>query len=72
LQYAEFLDWLAYRRMRGSFHIGTRLESGFALIAYMISRVSGGTAEPRDFMPHADAPEASLSDVMNILSGRRE
>jgi hypothetical protein len=58
--------------MRGSFHIGTRLESGFALLAYMVSRVSGGTAEPRDFMPHADTPEASLSDVMNILSGRRE
>jgi hypothetical protein len=58
--------------MRGSLHIGTRLESGFALIAYLISRVTGGSAEPRDFMPHADTPEGSLDDVLNILSGRRQ
>lgn len=71
VQYAEFMDWMTYRRMRGSLNIGNRLESGFALIAFMISRATGGTADQRDFMPHADAPEASLSEVMGILSGRQ-
>lgn len=71
VQYAEFMDWMTYIRMRGSLNIGNRLESGFALIAFMINRAAGGTADQRDFMPHADAPVASLSDVMGILSGRQ-
>jgi hypothetical protein len=71
LQYAEFLDWLIYRKMRGSLNIGTRLESGVALLAYLINHVAGGTAAPSDFMPHADPREASVTDVMEILSGRQ-
>lgn len=71
MQYTEFLDWLAYRRMRGSLSMPNRLESGFALIASLISRACGGNASPADFMPHMDQPDASLSDVMGILSGRR-
>lgn len=71
LTYAEFTDWLTYMRMRGSLSIGNRLESGFALIASLISRATGGSAEPRDFMPHLDMPEATLTDVMQILSGRQ-
>lgn len=71
LQYAEFLDWLTYRRMRGSLSMNNRMESGFALIASLISRACGGTASQSDFMPHADAPDASIADVMAILSGRQ-
>lgn len=71
MQFAEFIDWLTYLKMRGSVNIGSRLESGFALIAFMISRATGGTASQIDFMPHADTPTASLDDVMAILSGRQ-
>lgn len=71
LQYAEFLDWLTYRRMRGSLHMGTRMESGFALLASLISRACGGDASQLDFMPHAEQPAATLSDVMGILSGKQ-
>lgn len=71
MQYTEFLDWLTYRRMRGSLSVANRMESGFALIASMISRACGGNATPADFMPHVEPPDASLTDVMGILSGRR-
>lgn len=71
MQYTEFLDWLTYRHMRGSLFMGNRLESGFALIASLISQAAGGKAQQQDFMPHADLPDATISDVMNILSGKR-
>jgi hypothetical protein len=74
LQYSEFMDWLTYRRMRGSLNVSTRLESGIALLASMISRACGGNASQLDFMPHAEPPataDATLSDVVAILSGRR-
>jgi hypothetical protein len=71
LQYTEFLDWLTFRQMRGSLFVGNRLESGFALLASLTVQAAGGKATQQDYMPHADLPEASLSDVMNILSGRR-
>lgn len=71
VQYVEFLDWLTYRRMRGSFNLGNRLESGFALIAHLISRAAGGSATQVDFMPHADAKAATIEDVMGILSGKQ-
>lgn len=71
LQYAEFLDWLTYRRMRGSLNMANRMESGFALIASLISRACGGNAKQIDFMPHAEPPNATISDVMGILSGRQ-
>ena len=73
LQYAEWLDWLTYRRMRGSLHMGTRTESGFALIASLISRACGGHASQMDFMPHADQPaptDGTIADVVAILSGK--
>lgn len=74
MQYAEFTDWLTYHRMRGSFHLGTRLESGVALLASLISRACGGNASQLDFMPHADPPataDATLADVVAILSGKQ-
>jgi hypothetical protein len=71
MQYTEFLDWLTYRRMRGPLSMTNRMESGFALIASLISRACGGNATPADFMPHVEPPDASLAEVMGILSGRR-
>jgi hypothetical protein len=74
LQHAEFMDWISYRRMRGSLNMSTRLESGVALLASLISRACGGSASQLDFMPHAEPPsaaDATLSDVVAILSGRK-
>jgi hypothetical protein len=72
MSYAEALDWQAYIAKRGSLHVGLRLEAGFALIAWSINRALGGTAEITDFMPHFDEPEASLDDVMKLLSPSRK
>jgi hypothetical protein len=76
LQYGEFLDWLTYRNMRGNFNIGSRLESGVALLAWLVNNGLGGKATQRDYMPHADAeeqpaPATALGDVMAILGGKR-
>lgn len=66
---AEFMDWVEYREKRGTLHMGLRLEAGFALIATSINRAMGGKAEMEDFMPHMGR-EASIEDVMGILSGK--
>lgn len=70
MTYAEYCDWVAYIRKRGTLHQGMRIESAAALVSMMLSRVNGGKAEMADFMPHAK-PESgeSLSDVMNLLTG---
>lgn len=70
ISYVEFLSWIAYKNKRGSLNIGNRLESGFALIASILSKAHGGTSEMKDFMPHADEKVADVSDVMNLLSGK--
>lgn len=70
LTHEEALQWQAYRQMRGSLNVGMRLEAGFALVATMINRGLGGKANPSDFAPHFDEPESTLSDVLNILSGK--
>ncbi len=69
---AEFADWCEYREHYGSLHLGMRLEAGFALIALCINRAIGGKAELADFMPHLEQQEATLEDVMNILSGSKK
>ena len=71
LSHIESLKWMAYIEKRGSLNLGLRVEAGFALIAYTINRALGGKAEMQDFLPHFDEPEATLSDVMNMLTGKR-
>lgn len=71
MTFAEFRGWLVFRHMRGSLFVGNRLETGFALVASMISRAFGGKAEQIDFMPHADKPSASLNDVLKEFGGVR-
>ena len=70
MSYTEALDWQSYVEARGTLNLGMRLEAGFALIALSINRALGGHARMEDFMPHFDAPDASLDDVMRILSGK--
>jgi len=66
----EMLAWQAYRERYGTLHLGMRLEEGFALLAWVINRALGGHAEITTYMPHADAGEATLEDVMQMLTGR--
>ena len=39
------------------------------MIAMLINRACGGKAEMTEFMPHYEAPMATVDDVMKILSG---
>ncbi len=64
MSYAEALDWAEYRRLRGSFNAGTRIEWSSALLSMMINRATGGKAEMSDYMPHADEPEATIEYAM--------
>jgi hypothetical protein len=68
MSYAEFQTWAKYKQMRGSINLGNRLESGFALMAWMFQKVHGGTAEQADFMPHLDRQPADIKAVMQMLS----
>lgn len=68
MSHAESLVWQAYMEKRGSLNLGMRLEGGFALLASMINRALGGHAKPDDYMPHYEAPEASIEDVMKLLA----
>lgn len=67
---AEMYAWQAFRERRGSLHLGMRVEAGAALIAWQIHRALGGKAKLEEFMAHADDGEASLEDVMKMLTGR--
>jgi hypothetical protein len=72
MSYAEALDWQSYIERRGTLNIGMRLEAGFALIAMVINRALGGHATLADFMPHYEAPEATIEDVMSMLAGSKK
>lgn len=73
LTHAEFLDWVAYLRKRGTLHVGMRLEVGFALIASLIARATGGDAEMLDFMPHAENEvlEDTPENLMKLMQPKR-
>jgi hypothetical protein len=73
MSFVEAQQWSAYLARRGSLHMGTRLEWGFALIAAAINNALGGHARQVDFMPHTqDSQEpGSIDDVMKILSGKK-
>lgn len=68
LSYPEFLQWVAYRRKRGSLHLGMRVERGAALLAtlYVNTHKKKGAEGSKiyDFMPHEDEPALSLDDAM--------
>jgi hypothetical protein len=69
MSYAEALAWSQYVRKYGSLHLGRRLELGFALITTALNNAYGGTAKIHDYMPHYEPPEATVEDVMKILTG---
>lgn len=70
MSYAEFLNWLVYKQMRGSLNTGNRLESLGGLLASTILKAIGGKAEAADFMPHAEKHvTATLNDVIKEFGG---
>jgi hypothetical protein len=61
------MAWHAYMQKYGVLNVGTRLESGFALIAYMISKALGGDAKIEDFMPHYAKEPADIQTFFAAL-----
>lgn len=74
ISYDEYLSWCAYVRKRGTLNLGMRVEAGFALLATMVNRATGGQAKMEDFMPHADKLEdqqqATLHNVFSMLKAK--
>ena len=73
MSHAEAVDWMAYMKKRGLLNIGVRLELGFALLASLIVKAMGGRASVRDFTYQGedDEEEATIDDVMSILTGAK-
>jgi len=79
LSYIEFMGWAAYLQKRGTLHVGTKLEGGFALIAHLICTAagikhkSGRAMRMDDFMPHADTQDdaPTIDNVLKALGGKR-
>lgn len=61
------MAWTKYRRLRGSLHIGMRVERGAALLAtlYANSHSKNGGFKLFDFMPHEEEPPMSLDQAMS-------
>jgi hypothetical protein len=58
---------MEYYKLRGTFSQTRKMEWGFAMVAFMLSRVNGGSKEMKDFMPYsaADEKELSVDDFIN-------
>lgn len=72
MTFSEAMAWQAYRKEYGSFHLGMRLEFGFALLAHIVNRALGGDKSVADFMPHAkraSAPDdAEPADIQTFFT----
>lgn len=62
---------MAYVRQTGSLNLGKRIEQGFAMLATVLNRANGGSAELADFLPNREpSPEpavATADDIMRLL-----
>jgi hypothetical protein len=70
LSFSEVMEWTEYRRKRGTFNLGRRIEVAAGLIAVTINRVHGGKAKLHHYTPHEnddEATEGSINDVMKIF-----
>ncbi len=72
ISYVEFLDWVEYRRKKGSLNLGMRVERGTALISTILSN----THRKKDsqpvsfyqFAPHHEEPVLSMEEAMESWS----
>ncbi|MCK8669302.1 hypothetical protein M1M11_30945 [Pseudomonas azerbaijanoccidens] len=71
LTYPEAISWMSYVRQTGSLNLGKRIEQGFALLATVLNRANGGSAELSDFLPIRDVEQESVvgtaDDIMRLL-----
>lgn len=66
---AEFWRWIKYRNTYGAMDDKRMVDRPAALIASVLSRVNGGTAEIEDFMPHkTEEDEPVISDPKQLAS----
>lgn len=54
--------WQKYVRKRGSLNVGRRVESGAALVGYIVARGNGAKVEYRDLAPHEDHKKPRKTD----------
>ena len=68
LGYQEALQWMKYRRLRGSFNLGMRVERGSAQLStlYANAHSKNGGYKIYDFMPHMEEPAMTLEQAMDI------
>lgn len=65
----EVARWVKYIEQRGTLNIGLRLEAGFALLAYWLTKVGkyskegGGDFTPQDFVTHFDKDTGSDGEL---------
>jgi hypothetical protein len=66
----EYLDWIAYRNKHGPLNLAKHVEWGNGLLAMLFNNVHyRDKKEHHEFMPHYEMPEATIGDVMKLLSG---
>lgn len=74
VSHAEAMRWLEYLEQRGSLNLGTRMESGFALLAVIMAKGfklkhhTGRDLKIEDFLPHADKDQGELTMESVILA----
>jgi len=68
LGYQEALQWMKYRRLRGGFNLGMRVERGSAQLStlYANAHSKNGGYKIYDFMPHMEEPPMTLEQAMDI------
>mgnify|MGYP003125549520 FL=1 len=66
LGYQEALQWMKYRRLRGGFNLGMRVERGSAQLStlYANAHSKNGGYKIYDFMPHMEEPPMTLEQAM--------
>ncbi|WP_328310531.1 phage tail assembly protein T [Pseudomonas guariconensis] len=66
LSFPEFRAWVKYRKLRGSLHLGMRVERGAALLAtlYANAHTKEGGFTLYDFMPHEAEPALTLEQAI--------
>lgn len=68
----EVKTWLLYRKKYGPLNPPRMYDRPAALIASILSKVYGGTAEQKDFMPWGqEEREATLDDLVGMFKGAK-
>ena len=70
VSYTEYAAWVAYRRKRGSFNTGRRVDRAIGLLAalYANSKSKNGGFKMYDFTPYDEEPAIDIQDAMKQWS----